>query len=73
MRYGFKEVNIVSVTDVPGKYTVLAINLVLVLQNVLEKIPSWTGLYRLVLVDIGISTSTIKTNKNLIFLFNLIY
>ena len=74
MRYGFKEVNIVPISAVLGKYTVPTIKSVLVLlQNVLKKILSCTGLYQLVLADIGVSAGTIKTNKKLIFLFNLIY
>ena len=74
MRYGFKEVNIVPISAVLGKYTVPTIKSVLVLlQNVLKKIPSCTVLYQLVLADIGVSAGTIKTNKKLIFLFNLIY
>ena len=74
MRYGFKEVNIVPISAVLGKYTVPTIKSVLVLlQNVLKKIPSCTVLYQLVLADIGVSARTTKTNKKLIFLFNLIY
>ena len=70
MRYGFKEVNIVPISAVLGKYTVPTIKSVLVLlQNVLEKISSCIGLYRLVLADVGVSAGTIKTNKKLIFFY----
>ena len=57
--------SIIEVNTVSGKYIVLTIKPVpLLLQNALEKVSGCIGLYWPVPISIGISTNTIKIEKN---------